>query len=76
MIFYWNISRFSDDALSKNVKVEFIKYNDKTFLFEQLDDGVGMDIETMDKSLDVGETSGKGNAIKFNFGGKAGIVKS
>lgn len=64
----------SDDALSKNVKVEFIKYNDKTFLFIS-DDGVGMDIETMDRSLNLlGETSGKRKHGKFNFGGKAGIL--
>ena len=64
----------SDDALSKNVKVEFIKYNDKTFLFIS-DDGIGMDIETMDRSLNLlGETSGERKHGKFNFGGKAGIL--
>lgn len=64
----------SDDASSKNVKVEFIKYKDKTFLFIS-DNGMGMDIETMDRSLNLlGETKGERKHGKFNFGGKAGIL--
>jgi len=64
----------SDDASSKNVKVGFIKYKDKTFLFIS-DNGMGMDIETMDRSLNLlGETKGERKHGKFNFGGKAGIL--
>jgi len=64
----------SDDASSKNVKVKFINYKDKTFLFIS-DNGIGMDIETMDRSLNLlGETKGKRKHGKFNFGGKAGIL--
>jgi hypothetical protein len=64
----------SDDASSKNMKVRFIKYKDKTFLFIS-DDGIGMDLETMDMSLNLlGETKGEKKHGKFNFGGKAGIL--
>jgi len=64
----------SDDASSKNVEVRFINYQDKTFLFIS-DNGIGMDIETMDRSLNLlGETKGKRKHGKFNFGGKAGIL--
>jgi len=64
----------SDDASSKNMKVKFIKYKDKNFLFIS-DDGIGMDLETMDMSLNLlGETKGEKKHGKFNFGGKAGIL--
>ena len=36
---------------------------------------MGMDIETMDRSLNLlGETKGERKHGKFNFGGKAGIL--
>ena len=46
----------SDDASSSMVKVRIITYNNQRFLFIS-DDGKGMDIETMDMSLNLlGET--------------------
>ncbi len=62
----------SDDASSKMMKVKLISYNGKPFLFIS-DDGLGMDMETMDMSLNLlGETNGERTHGKFNFGGKAG----
>lgn len=64
----------SDDASSKMMKVKIISYNGKPFLFIS-DDGLGMDMETMDMSLNLlGETNGERTHGKFNFGGKAAIL--
>ena len=64
----------SDDASASRITVCIITYNDKRFLFIS-DNGSGMDIETMDKSLNLlGETNGARKHGKFNFGGKAGVL--
>lgn len=64
----------SDDASSEIIKSKLITYNDKRFLYIS-DNGKGMDIKTMDMSLNLlGETNGSRKHGKFNFGGKAGIL--
>lgn len=64
----------SDDASSEMMKAELIEHNGKPFLFIS-DDGLGMDMITMDMSLNLlGETNGERTHGKFNFGGKAAIL--